>query len=187
MLCGKKGEGVDDAMRERMEVLTRVTDLEVRAREILADVMEFLHAELQARIDITIRTRGMSPPYTIDGGEYADPQYVTVRMRTESTQIANAMQFMFQYRWYGIEYLRVALLQCNGALTLFASKFDGWGGLTLRSTYFGQPRTAVVWIEAMRMLISITVGDISRRISEDQERDTLPPEAMDPDPKPEDT
>lgn len=187
MLCGKKGEGVDDATRERIDVLTQVADLEVRAREILADVMEFLHAEIQARIEITIRTRGMSPPYTIDGEEYADPRYVTVRMRTELMHIVGVTHLISQYRWYGIEHLKVALLHCNAVLTQFANKFDEWGGLTVRSAFLGKPDRAKERIEAMRTLAETTACEIAQHIAAAQ-HDTLDPTGadLDPDPVPED-
>lgn len=167
-------------MRERIDVLTQVADLDVRAREILSDVMEFLHAEIQARSELTVRTRGTSPPYMIDGKEYADPRYVTVRMRTETMDIVHVTHVIAHSRGHDAAHLKVALMECNRALTQYADKFEGWGGLTLRSAFLGKPDQATQWIEAMRTLVATTATEIARRIAESQQHDTLRPPGPDP-------
>lgn len=170
---------MDDTARERIAMLGGLIDPLVRAREIVADVMEFLHAEILARVEQSVRTRGMSPPYEIDGDTFADPACVTLRLRFETTHIAYVAFSVTYNRGRDTEYPITALRQCNVTLVKFANAIDGLGGLVLRSAYLGQPKTAAVWIEDMISLITTTLVEIEFLAVDRQDNDTLPP----PDPE----
>lgn len=146
-------------------------DAQRRSQELLDEVEELIHAEVQERIALILGYRRGAAP-VLDGKTYGDASFPIGILRSEiRTKLAHAYNTVATYRWVDAAHLRAAMLGANKFLTSCLDGIEGWpGGLKLRSAYVGKTEVAQAWITQMN-------EQIADAIKEMEGRDTIRPSA----------
>lgn len=158
-------------------------DAETRARELLLEVAELVHAEIMFRGTLLLRFQTGRGPHQLDGCRHEESAVPALQMRNELYGLIEMSAMLMQYRNLGPAELRYALLRSNKLLMQLWDwlhwKETGSRGphpresCPARSAFLGKPDASLAWIDDMRRRNADVAAEL-RQLMDDHDTDRPP-------------